>query len=79
MRAGLGAYGGGSAIIPNLQATVLGQGWITAKQSADAVAIGKLTPGPVLPMATFIGYLVHGLPGALVATLAIFSGSTRII
>jgi chromate transporter len=74
VRVGLGAYGGGFAIIPSLQATVLQHGWLTAHQFADAVAIGKLTPGPVLLMATFIGYLVHGVPGALVATLAIFSG-----
>jgi chromate transporter len=74
VRVGLGAYGGGFAIIPSLQATVLQHGWLTARQFADAVAIGKLTPGPVLLMATFIGYLVHGTLGAVVATLAIFSG-----
>jgi len=73
-RAGLGAYGGGFAVIPSLQATVLGQGWLTPRQFADAVTIGKLTPGPVLLMATFVGYLVKGPLGALVATLAIFSG-----
>jgi chromate transporter len=74
VRAGLGAYGGGFAIIPHLQATVLAEHWITARQFTDAVAIGKLTPGPVLLMATFIGYLVHGLVGAIVATVAVFSG-----
>ena len=74
VRAGLGAYGGGFAIIPHLQATVLAQHWLTAREFSDAVAIGKLTPGPVLLMATFIGYLVHGVLGAVIATVAIFSG-----
>lgn len=78
-RAGLGAYGGGFAIIPTLQSLVLDHGWITARQFADAVAIGKLTPGPVLLMATFIGYEVHGPLGALVATLAIFSGPLLLV
>jgi chromate transporter len=73
LRTGLGAYGGGFAIIPHLRATLV-PGWIDAQQFTAAVAVGKLTPGPVLLLATFIGYVVHGLPGALVATVAIFSG-----
>jgi chromate transporter len=72
VRTGLGAYGGGFAIIPHLKATLVGPGGLTDRQFSDAVAIGKLTPGPVLLMATFIGYVKQGLPGAVVATLAIF-------
>jgi chromate transporter len=72
-RTGLGAYGGGFAIIPHLHATVVGGGWIGERQFADAVAVGKLTPGPVLLMATFIGYVAHGLSGAIVATFTIFA------
>ena len=73
LRTGLGAYGGGFAIVPHLQATLVGGGELTDRQFADAVAIGKLTPGPVLLMATFIGYVKEGLAGALVATAAIFA------
>lgn len=72
-RTGLGAYGGGFAIVPHLKQVVSREGWITDRQFADAVAIGKLTPGPVLLLATFIGYLRHGWLGAVVATLGIFS------
>lgn len=79
VRVGLGAYGGGFAIIPSLQATAIQHGWVNARQFADAVAIGKLTPGPVLLMATFIGYLVEGPLGALVATLAIFAGPLLLV
>jgi chromate transporter len=72
-RTGLGAYGGGFAIVPHLKQVVQARNWLTEREFADAVAIGKLTPGPVLLLGTFVGYVHHGLSGAVVSTVGIFS------
>src|SRR5207237_141764 len=62
------------AIVPFLREGVVHQHhWLTERQFLDAVAMGLITPGPVVITATFIGYLVGGLVGAVVATLAIFT------
>ena len=78
-RTGLGAYGGGFAIVPHLKQVMARHDWLTDRQFADAVAIGKLTPGPVLLLATFIGYVLHGWLGALFATVGIFSAPFALI
>ena len=53
--------------------------WLTEKQLIDAIAVGQITPGPVSSAATFIGYIVQGVPGALLATFAMFLPSFIII
>jgi chromate transporter len=66
-------YGSGYVLLAFLREDfVTNLGWLTDKQLLDAVAVGQITPGPVFTTATFIGYLLGGVPGALLATLAIF-------
>ena len=73
LKAGAFIFGSGLAIVPFLRQGVVDQHhWLTDAQFLDAVAMGLITPGPVVITATFVGYLVAGLPGALVATVAIF-------
>jgi chromate transporter len=73
LKTGAILYGSGYVLLAFLRADfVTGLGWLTDKQLVDAVAIGQVTPGPVFTTATFIGYLLGGVPGALVATVAIF-------
>ena len=73
---GLGVmlFGGGYVMIPMIQdVVVLQQSWMTEQQFIDGIALGQVTPGPILISATFIGQHVAGLAGAAVSTFAIFA------
>lgn len=73
-------YGSGYVLLAFLRGDFVERlHWITETQLLDAVSIGQITPGPVFTTATFIGYLVAGLPGAFVATVAIFLPSFLLV
>lgn len=71
--AGAFVFGSGLAIVPFLYGGVVkGYQWLNPQQFLDAVAVAMITPGPVVITTGFIGYLVAGLPGAVVAAIATF-------
>lgn len=66
-------YGSGYLLLAFLQNDLVHNlGWLSEQQLIDAVAVGQLTPGPVFTTATFIGYVLGGVPGGILATVAIF-------
>lgn len=68
------AFGGGQAALPVLERlTIAETGWLDSQQFATGIGLAYATPGPVLILAAFVGQHVAGIPGALVATLAVFT------
>jgi chromate transporter len=70
---GLVFFGGGFVLVPVLHQTlVVKLGWLSSQEFIDGVAISNLTPGPISVLATFAGYRLMGVEGALVATVALY-------
>ena len=80
LKAGALTFGSGLVIVPFLQQGVVQQyGWLSERDFLVAVAVGMISPGPVVITATFVGYLVAGFGGALAATIGIFLPSFLLV
>ena len=80
LKAGALTFGSGLVIVPFLQQGVVQQyGWLTEQDFLIAVAVGMISPGPVVITATFVGYLVAGFWGSLAATIGIFLPSFLLV
>ncbi len=74
------AFGGGFASVPLMFHEIVEvRGWLDGPTFLDGIALGQFTPGPIVITATFVGYLLHGLAGACVATVAMFLPSLLLV
>ncbi|MBI2000521.1 MAG: chromate transporter [candidate division NC10 bacterium] len=80
MKLGLLAFGGGFTLIPLIQQEVVGRlGWLSTREFIDGIALGQVTPGPIMITATFVGYRIAGVVGAIASTLAVFFPSFLVL
>lgn len=80
MKLGALAFGGGFTLIPLIQEEVVARlGWLTTREFIDGIALGQITPGPIMITATFVGYRIAGVLGAALSTLAVFFPSFLVL
>jgi chromate transporter len=80
LKVGSVVYGSGYVLLAFLRTDLVARwGWLSSAQLLDAVAVGQVTPGPVFTTATFIGYLLAGPKGAVIATVGIFLPSFLLV
>lgn len=80
LKVGTFAFGGGYAMITPLHYELVTHlGWLTEAEFSSAVAIGQITPGPLMIMVTFMGYKIAGLAGAILGTIGLFLPSALIV
>src|SRR5712692_1854638 len=69
-------FGGGYAMIPVLQHEFVdARAWLTPQEFTDGIAVGQITPGPLMLLVSFMGYKIAGIIGAVIATVALFAPS----
>ena len=79
-KVGLFSVGGGLATVPFLQSMGEETGWFTNAQLSTMIAVSESTPGPMgVNMATYVGYSISGIPGAIIATLGLITPSIAVI
>ncbi len=74
------AFGGGFTSVPLMFNEIVNvHHWLDSSTFLNGIALSQVTPGPIVITATFVGYLIYGLPGAIVATFGIFAPSFLIV